>query len=261
MDQEEKPQDKSPQLVNTVVTTMAILECFNGRETELTLNQISQRTGNYKSRVHRLCKTLIALGYLARTAQHNYRLGPKVMVLGKVYEKTNSLKAIAAPVMAELSQRTQLSSTMYVLDGKRCICLARELGPSRFAYVINEGDVEELYTTAAGRVLLAYSPVSFAEKILAKAKPVQFTPTTITDPQKIMEELEFVRKYGYAFNDQEREQGISAISAPVFDHDNQIRASLAIVGLAHRFANDQLESMCHELTEATKQISYRLGEI
>ncbi|WP_029917480.1 IclR family transcriptional regulator [Pelobacter seleniigenes] len=261
MEQREKQPDKAPELVNTVVTTMAILECFNGQETELTLQQIGQRTGYFKSRVHRLCKTLIALGYLARTAQNNYRLGPKVMVLGKVYEKTNTLKAIATPIMAELSMRTQLSSTLYVLDRHRCICLARELGPSRFAYVINEGDVEELYTTAAGRVLMAYSPDSFAEKILAKAKPVRFTPTTITDPQKIMEELVFAREYGYAINDQEREQGISAISAPIFDHNNQIKASLAIVGLAHRFANDQLENLCHELTDATKQISYRLGEI
>ena len=261
MEIEEKQQPKAPELVNTVVTAMAILECFNGQETKLSLNQISQRTGNYKSRVHRLCKTLIALGYLARTAQNDYRLGPKVMVLGKVYEKTNSLKAIATPVMAELSLRTQLSSTLYILDRQRCICLARELGPSRFAYVINEGDVEELYTTAAGRVLLAYSPTTFAEKILAKAKPVQFTPTTITNPEKIIEELAFVREYGYAINNQEREQGISAISAPVFDHDNQVRASLAIVGLAHRFANDQLANLCHQLTEATKQISYRLGEI
>ena len=58
MGQEDEQQPKAPQLVNTVVTTMAILECFNGQETELSLNQISQRTGNFKSRVHRLSKNV-----------------------------------------------------------------------------------------------------------------------------------------------------------------------------------------------------------
>lgn len=261
MPKDSKNALKAPQLVNTVVTTMAILECFNAQNAELSLNQIGQMTGHYKSRIHRLCGTLIALGYLVKTSNSNYRLGPKLMVLGKAYEKTNSLKAVASSVMQELSKKTQLSSTLYVMDGMRCICIARELGTTRFAYVINEGDIEELYTTAAGRVLLAYSEIEFADEILTKAKPVQFTPTTITDPETIKLELQAIRENGYAVNNQERELGISAISAPIFDHENEIRASLAVAGLAHRFEADQIDELYHCIKEATEQISYLLGNV
>jgi DNA-binding IclR family transcriptional regulator len=236
------------------------LECFIAQETELSLNQISQQTGHYKSRIHRLCGTLTALGYLARTSRSNYRLGPKVMVLGKAYERTNTLKLIAAPVMKELSKKTELSSTLWVINGTQCLCLARETGPARFVYAINEGDFEELYTTAAGRVLLAYSNPKLAKKVLESAHPERFTPHTMTDVHQIAAELSSIQKRGSAFNDQEREIGISAISVPVFDHEKKITAALALVGLAHRFRDDVYQKHCRELKAAAEQISYRLGE-
>lgn len=260
MPTESPNQTKGPLLVNTVVTAMNILECFVAHKPELSLNQISQQTGHYKSRVHRLCGTLIALGYLVRTSRRNYRLGPKVMTLGKTYERTNSLKSVAAPVMKELSQTTELSSTLWAITGTQCICLSREAGSTRFIYAINEGDFEELYTTAAGRVLLAYSDPEFIEKVLENARPERFTPNTITDLQQIRTELVTIRKRGRAFNDQEREIGISAISVPVFDHEKNIIASLAIVGLAHRFSNEANERLYRVLKHAACQISYRLGE-
>lgn len=260
MTQNVKDHPEKATLVNTVVTTMAILECFNSQQKELSLTTICQQTGHHKSRIHRLCGTLVALGYLVKTSRSCYRLGPKLMILGKAYEKTNSLKEIAAPVMQELSQKTELSSTLYMIDGSRCVCLARELGPARFAYVINEGTFEELYTTAAGRVLLAYSDPGFAKEILEKAHPVRFTPSTITDMKKIELELEAIRQRGYAINNQERERGISAISAPIFGHGENITASLAVVGLAHRFEEDQIENLYSALKDATGKISYLLGE-
>mgnify|MGYP000214997066 CR=1 FL=1 len=80
-------------LVDAVSKALELLDCFNIHETELSLNQLCDKSGLYKSRVHRLCGTLIASGYLVRTSRTNYRLGPKLMVLGKVYEKTNSLRS------------------------------------------------------------------------------------------------------------------------------------------------------------------------
>jgi DNA-binding IclR family transcriptional regulator len=259
MSTEVEKMAKEPQLVNTVVTTMAILECFNSQEADLSLNQLSLRTGHHKSRIHRLCGTLIALGYLVKSSRNNYRLGPKLMSLGRVYEKTNSLKSVALPIMKELSETTELSSTLYVINGTRCICLAREVGPTRFAYVINEGDFEELFTTAAGRILLAYSEPGFVEKVLGNAEPVRFTPNTIIDIDKIRAELTTIRHKGYASNNQERELGISAISVPIFNHEKQIGASIAVAGLAHRFEGDQFNRLFLELKNAADKISYHLG--
>ena len=173
-------------LVDAVTKALEILDCFSSQETELSLNQLCDKTGLYKSRVHRLCGTLITSGYLVRTSRTNYRLGPKLMVLGKVYEKTNSLRSIAAPFMKKLSEATGESTALFVIDNMKCICMAREMGSSRLVYSINEGDFMELHPTAAGRVLLAYADEKFTDKVLSKADLVRFTPATLVENAQLL---------------------------------------------------------------------------
>jgi IclR family acetate operon transcriptional repressor len=67
--------------------------------TELSRKQLSERTGLYKSRILRLCGTLMAHGFLICMEGSNYRLGPKLMMLGKIYERSNPLVFIARPIL------------------------------------------------------------------------------------------------------------------------------------------------------------------
>ncbi len=247
-------------LVDAVTKALEILDCFNSQETELSLNQLCDKTGLYKSRVHRLCGTLINSGYLVRTSRTNYRLGPKLMVLGKVYEKSNSLRSIAAPFMRSLTEETRESTALFVIDGMRCICMAREMGSSRLIYSINEGDYMELHPTAAGRVLLAYAEPKFSEQILDKSEMVRFTETTLIDKDEIRKDLANIRERGYAINIEGREQGIAAIAAPVFDFENHVPAALAIVGPAHRFSGESLDRMLDSLLKSTREMSRLMGE-
>ena len=248
-------------LVDTVLKAMEILDCFNTRETELSLNQLCEKTGMYKSRVHRLCNTLIAAGYLVRTSRSNYRVGPKVMALGKVYEKSNSLISIATPLMKTLSEQTGESTALFVIDKMKCICMAREMGSSSLVYSINEGDQMELLPTAAGRVLLAYADEGFTKKVLIEVNPVSFTPSTIVDKDVIRKELKEIRKCGYAVNIEGREEGVAAIAAPVFNHENRVPATLVIVGPVQRFNADKQEAMLQFLLNATREASRLMGEV
>jgi DNA-binding IclR family transcriptional regulator len=247
-------------LVDAVTKALEILDCFTAHETELSLNQLCDKTGLYKSRVHRLCGTLITAGYLVRTSRTNYRLGPKLMVLGKVYEKTNSLRSIAAPFMRRLTETTGESTALFVIDGMKCICMAREMGSSRLVYSINEGDFMELHPTAAGRVLLAYADEKFTEKVLSNSEMVRFTAATLVDRNQIKKELSEIRERGYAVNIEGREQGIAAIAAPVFDFENKVPAALAIVGPTHRFSDENSIVMLESLLNATREMSRLMGE-
>lgn len=248
-------------LVDTVLKALEILDSFNTRETELSLNQLCEKTGMYKSRVHRLCATLIAAGYLVRTSRTNYRIGPKVMALGKVYEKSNSLLSVSGPLMKSLSERTGESTALFAIDKMRCICMAREMGSSRLVYSINEGDQMELLPTAAGRVLLAYADEKFTEKVLTEIDPVPFTPATIVDKDEIRKELLQTRKRGYALNIEGREEGIAAIAAPIFNHENKVPAALVIVGPVLRFTDENQKVMLQSLLEVTREISHLMGEV
>ncbi|SDO57101.1 IclR family transcriptional regulator [Desulforhopalus singaporensis] len=256
----EDKQSNSKQLVDAVVRAMEIMDCFSLQETEFSLNQLCEQTGMYKSRIHRLCGTLIATGYLVKTSRSNYRLGPKLMVLGKAYEKTNSLKSIAEPLMRQLSLSTGLSSALFVLDGMKCICMAREVGTTRLVYAINEGEYMELTPTAAGRVLLAYADESFVEKVLEQAEYKKFTEKTIVSVDTIRQELIEIRKRGFAFNMEGREEGVAAIAAPIFDFEKNVQAAVAIVGPVHLFNKEEYEQrLLPPLQDSAGEISRLMG--
>lgn len=245
--------------VDTVARALGILECFSTSEPEQTLKQLYDKTGLYKSRVHRLCRTLLDCGYLVRTSYSSYRLGPKLLVLGKVYERTNTLVSISRPIMRELAASTGESVALFALEGERSICLVREYGPSRLFFAINEGDYMELHATATGRVLLAHADEEFRRNVLGK-KLEAITPATITDREKLEQECRAILVRGYGLNREEREPGVAAVAAPVFDFEKNVPAALSLVGPVQRFSEENLAGMIKKLLKATEDISRLLGE-
>ncbi|UCG37955.1 MAG: IclR family transcriptional regulator [bacterium] len=245
--------------VDTVARALGILECFTTGEPEQTLKQLCEKTGLYKSRVHRLCRTLLECGYLVRTSYSSYRLGPKLLVLGKVYERTNTLVSISRPIMSRLALSTGESAALFALEGERSICLAREYGPSRLFFAINEGDYMQLHATAIGRVLLAHAPAQFRDSILS-GRLESITPATITDRKWLEGECKAILERGYSVNREEREPGVAAVAAPIFDFDRKVPAALSLVGPVQRFSDQALPGMVEKLLEATRQISQLLGE-
>jgi len=245
--------------VDTVARALGILECFTTGEPEQTLKQLCEKTGLYKSRVHRLCMTLLDCGYLVRTSYSSYRLGPKLLVLGKVYERTNTLLSISRPIMQELAATAGESVALFALEGDQSICLAREYGPSRLFFAINEGDFMELHATATGRVLLTYASADFRNRVLG-LKLESITPATITDKGWLDEECRATLERGYSVSREELEPGVAAVAAPIFNFEEKVPAVLTLVGPVQRFSEENLPGMIEMLLTATVDISRLMGE-
>jgi DNA-binding IclR family transcriptional regulator len=249
----------SAPIVDSLATALHILDLFTTSEPELSLRQLSEKSGLYKSRIHRLCGTLVASGFLVRMPWSSYRLGPKLMTLGKIYENTNTVVTISRPIMRDLAQTTGESIALFRLNGAFAFCLAREFGSSRLVFAIQEGDNMHLHASAAGRILLAHGPEELREKILTVEQFEQFTSLTITDPQRIRDELAAIKKRGFAVNRGERELEVAAIAAPIFNHDSKVECALAVVGPVQRFSLNNEEEIVTKLLEATRRISQALG--
>ncbi len=254
-----KPKNSAP-IVDSLATALRILDHFSIREPELSLRELSEKTGLYKSRIHRLCGTLVELRFLTRMPSSSYRLGPKLMALGKIYEKSNSLITVSRPIMKELAEVSGESATLFHLDIDACLCLAREYGSSRLVFDIQEGgEHRELHASAAGRIFLAYGPRELAERVLAQPELKRFTSETTTDHDILAQKLIDIRKRGYGINRGERELEVAAIAAPVWDHEHTLVAALGIAGPVQRFSKDREAELISHLLDASRKISGMLG--
>ena len=255
------PPKESAKQIESVDKALSILECFSDGMPELSLKQLSEKTGLYKSRILRLCGTLTAHGFLIRLEGPLYRLGPKLMMLGKVYERANTLISIARPILRELASITGESAKLFVIEGNKRVCLVREKGTYPLSYHVEEGESFELYSGAGGKALLAYTSREFRDQVLGKKVLQRLTPNTIVERTRLEEEFAVVRKRGYATSNGEVFTDVAGMAAPVFDHGNNICASLTIAGPAQRFTEDRRREMLESLLTSARRLSQLMGHV
>lgn len=246
-------------IVDAVSKALLILECFSHQKHQLTLKDLSEMTGMYKSRIMRLCSTLIHHGFMLRHDGGRYSVGPKMMLLGKIYERNNQLISLARPILRELCGLTGESSKLFVLDGTERICLAMELSPSPLRYSIEEGQKLELYAGAGGKAILAYCSPDFIDRVLNKNILIKLTSKTIVERDSLDKEFEKIRNQGFAKSRGEAIEGVASIAAPIFDHENKISGSLTIAGPTHRFNDKNESTMIKNVVGAAQKLSKLLG--
>ena len=253
------PKETTKQ-IESVAKALSLLECFSHSAPALSLKQLSEKTGLYKSRILRLCGTLMAHGFLIRSEGAVYSLGPKLMALGKVYERANSLISLARPVLRELASLTGESAKLFVIEGSKRLCLIKEEGSYPLRYAVEEGETFELYAGASGKVLLAFSAEEFRHARLSKTLK-KITPATIVDRERLEQEFEAIRTRGYASSIGELVPEVAGIAAPVFDHTRSIVGALTIAGPVQRFAGERFQEMCKDLTDCARKLSLLLGNM
>jgi DNA-binding IclR family transcriptional regulator len=254
-----KPTKSEKILVDAVSKALMILECFSLDNYELSLKQISDIAGLYPSRTLRLCGTLIYHGFLIRDSKNNYRIGPKLLTLGKIYERKNPLIAIARPILRELCSLTGESCKLFAIDGTKRLCLAKEESPSPLRYSIEEGQRLELYAGAGGKAILAFCQREFQDQVL-KSKPLKrLTANTIVEADILEKEFQRIQRNGFAESHEESIPGVASIAAPIFDHSEKVCASLTIAGPIQRFDEKKESEMIKSLLSAAKKLSKLMG--
>jgi len=249
---------ESNKLIEAVDKALCVLECFSDSTPELSLKELSEVTGLNKSRILRLAGTLASHGFLVRQKSSLYSLGPQLLILGKTYERSNDLIANARPIMKELALLTGESVKLFAVEGWQRICLARELGPSRLHYAIEEGERLPLFAGAGGKVLMAYSSSAFRDEVLDQGLE-RVTPATIVKRDELLAELATIRSKGYAISIGELVYEVGGVAVPIFDADSVVVATLIVAGPIQRFGDDQYQGKLNDLLEAGRKLSYLLG--
>jgi DNA-binding IclR family transcriptional regulator len=106
-------------------------------------------------------------------------------------------------------------------------------------------------------VLLAFGSAELARKVLA-ADLAQYTPHTITDADRLRDELDAIRAAGYAVNEQERFIGVRAVGVPVRNSRGQIVGAVSAAAPVQRADRDRLLAMKALLAEAAEEFAASL---
>ena len=250
-----------PDFMTSLARGLAVVRAFTRQKRQLTIAQISQRTGIPRAAVRRCLHTLGQLGYVATEDRRTFFLRPKVLELGHAYMTSSPLAASSQPILDRVSDVIHESCSMAILDGDEILYIARSSVQDRIMSIdLGLGSRLPAHCTSMGRVLLASLPAAELADYLGRVKMIAYTSRTVSSPQKLAAVLEQVRRDGYALVDQELEIGLRSLAVPVHDHLGRTPAAINVGVQASRVSVADLEArVLPQLQAAAREVGMLLS--
>jgi IclR family transcriptional regulator, pca regulon regulatory protein len=233
----EGDEGRAPHFVQSLERGLAVIRAFDEHNSELTLSDVARSTGLTRAAARRSLLTLADLGYM-RTDGRRFSLSPRILELGYAYLSSQSLTEVAEPHLERLVAEVHESSSVSVLDGDDIVYVARVPTSRIMTVSINVGTRFPAYATSMGRVLLAAFSDEQLDAYLAGVELRPLSPRTITAPETLRAELAKVRRQGWALVDQELEEGLRSVAAPIRDRNGATIAAVNLSAHASRMTID-----------------------
>ena len=233
---------------------LAVIRAFGPDRERLSLSEVARATGLTRAAARRFLLTLVKLGYV-RNDGREFSLRPRVLELGYAYLSGLALPEVAAPHLEELVAKLHESSSISVLDGHQIVYVVRVPTKRIMTVAISVGTRFPAFATSMGRVLLAAMPDDQFERYLAEATFEQFTARTVTDPGRLRAIVREAARQGYAIVDQELEEGLRAVAAPIRGGAGVGTAAINVSAHASRVSMAAMRSeILPALLETVRQI-------
>jgi IclR family pca regulon transcriptional regulator len=248
-----------PNFMTSLARGLAVIQAFSTRTHQLTISQVSNKTGFSRAAVRRCLYTLAQLGFAGSDDGRNFFLRPRILALGHSYISSMPLAAAAQPVLEHISHLLHESCSIAALDGVDIVYVARANVTRIMAIDLRVGSRLPAYCTSMGRVLLANLPVEELESYFTRAELTRRTSRTIVSADKLRQVLRLVRRNGYSIVDQELEHGLRSMAVPIQNSGGKVTAALNVGAQAQRVAIlDMTKKFLPRLQDAAQELTLLL---
>jgi IclR family transcriptional regulator, pca regulon regulatory protein len=213
---------------------LLVIQSFTPQTPQMTISQLSVKTGLSRAAVRRCLYTLSKLGFAGAEDGSRYALRPRMLTLSNVYASSSTLSTAAQPILERMSAAHHESFSVATLDGDDIVYIARTSVARVMSVDLHIGSRLPAYCTSMGRVLLAYLAPEPLELYLARVVLTAHTSRTVNSVDKLRLILRNVRRNGYALVDQEYEVGLRSLAVPVHSPMGRVVATVNLSGSAPR---------------------------
>jgi len=253
-------REKSEYAVQAVNNAIDILDLLGDTEGELSMSEIGAKLSLTRSNVNKLLATLEGFGYVEYNRYTgNFRLGVKTFQISQAYINKLNLIEISVQILTMVREKLNESVYISVLRDGNVVYLNMVETDHAVRVLPRIGNVGPAYATATGKAQLAYKSNEEIER-LYKEGLTKVTDNTIADVDELEEELEKVKKQGYAIDDEEYEMDVRCVGAPIFDFMNNVIAGISVSAPLERLSEERIEKeVIPVIVEAAEKLSGKFG--
>ncbi len=249
-------ESKSP--IQVIERMMKLLDVLSYYHDPVSLKQLALETGLHPSTAHRILAAMAGSGFVERAEAGTYRLGIRLLELGNLVKSRINIRDSAMPLMQQLHEKIGESVNLGVRQGDEIVYVERtSSGRSTVRAVHLVGARAPLHVTAVGKLYLAEEAPEALREYARRTGLPGSTPASITSLPALEREIEQVRRQGFALDNEEVEQGLRCVAAPVRDDTGSLVAGLSVSAPAERH-NSAWASLTRQTAEA---ISAAIGHL
>jgi len=257
-------QSKPSNLVQTIERVSLILDQVGQNSQGMSIRDLSSGLNLPKGTIHRILSSLSYFGYIRQDpATKLYFLGLKLMDLNAQLSSQLDFRKVAEPILRDLAEKTKQTAHLVILDRDEVVYVDKieTLQPTGGLKMASRiGSRNPAHSSAVGKVLLSYFTDEGLTDFLQKRGLPRRTQNTITRRDDFRDHLKIVRSQGYATDDEENEQGIRCVGAPIFDDKGRPVAAISVSGSVFQMTKETVEGvMRRAVMAAAAEISRRLG--
>ncbi|MBX0297025.1 IclR family transcriptional regulator [Haloarcula nitratireducens] len=222
------------------------------------LTTLSREMGIPQSTAHNYLKSLEEAEYLTED-DGTYHIGIRFLEHGAYARARKRVYETAKPEVDKLAEETGELANLLIEEHGRGSYLRRARGEDAVQVKAHVGTRVYLHSTALGKAILANLPAERCEEILDRHGLPEQTARTTTDRDKLYEELETIRERGYAYDDEERLEGLRCVAAPIQSNSDRVLGAISIAGPTKRLRDDAFhEKLPTKLLEAVNVIELNI---
>ncbi|MDL5038298.1 IclR family transcriptional regulator [Comamonas resistens] len=242
--------------VQVLERMFTLIDVLASREEAVSLKEISERTGLHPSTTHRILNDLALGRFVDRPESGSYRLGMRFLELGNLVKARLNVREVALPPMRQLYKLIQQPVSLSVRQGDEIVYVERAYSERSGMQVVRAiGGHAPLHLTSNGKLFLAADDSQQVRAYATRTGLPGKTHFSITQLGELEHELEKVRRYGIARDNEELELGVRCMAAGIHDDQNKLIAGLSISAPADRLD----ESWAPKLQATVQEISEALG--
>jgi len=226
---------KNSDYIQSIERGLSVIQAFSHEHPDLTVSEAAKITDLSRPTVRRILLTLEELGHV-HAINGRYTLTARVLSLGYSYISSKNIWEFTHPHMRKLVEQTEESTSIAVLDQTEIVYVARIPTKRIMSISLDVGSRLPAYATSMGQVLLAHLSSPQLDDYLNSVELKPFTDKTIIDKEILMKKLEEIRVKGWASAEQQLEDGLHSIAAPIRNKEGKVIAAINISAHAGRIS-------------------------
>ncbi|MEQ1758575.1 MAG: IclR family transcriptional regulator [Vicinamibacterales bacterium] len=255
-----RAEQGGPYRVQVLDRMLSILDLLAQSDSDLGPSELGEKLSLHRSTTHRLLKVLERHQLIRKSPlEGRYGLGIKLFELGSRVVSQFDLASRSQPFLRRLVDVAGETAHVCVLNDAEMVSVANVEGPWTLRTPSTVGRRTPLYCTSVGKVVLAYLPTAEQSHLLDRVQLVRRTKRTTTSRPALEAELQVIRRRGFGMDNEEIEEGLRCIGAPIFNHRGEIAAAISVAGPVFRVTRQRLPEIVRAVKTAGRDLSHDLG--